>query len=79
MAEVVVYTRPGCPYSAKLRLGLKMRRIAFRQVDVWQDPAASDLVKSVNDGDELVPTVEVGGRYLSNPSVREVREAMASA
>lgn len=73
MAEVVVYTRPGCPFSAALRLKLRLARVPFRSVDIWQDAEARALVRSVNGGDETVPTVEVGGGYLTNPSLRAVR------
>jgi hypothetical protein len=34
-------------------------------------------VREHNGGDELVPTVEVGGRFLSNPSLSAVRAALA--
>jgi len=50
----------------------------FDAVNIWADPDAAAVVRSVNDGDELVPTVRVGSdRYLSNPRYREVRAAMA--
>ena len=45
-------------------------------VDVWADPDASAYVKSVNGGDELVPTVVIAGRPHSNPAPREVLAAL---
>ena len=74
--ELIVFWRPGCPYSMRLKARLRLGRIPFRAVNIWEDPAAAAIVRSVNGGDELVPTVRVGpGRWLSNPSYREVREA----
>ncbi len=74
---MVVYTRPGCPFSAKLRAKLARARIPYTKVDIWQDPEAAALVRSVNDGNELVPTVRVGDVFLSNPSLRDVKAALA--
>ena len=41
-------------------------------VDIWSDPAASSLVRSVNNGAETVPTVVVGAVALVNPSIHDV-------
>jgi glutaredoxin-like protein len=73
---MVMYTRPGCPFSAKLRAKLALARIPYTKVDIWQDPEAAALVRSVNDGNELVPTVRVGEVFLSNPSLRAVKAAL---
>jgi mycoredoxin len=77
--EVVLYTRPGCPFSMKLRAKLRLARIPFTSVNIWEDADAAAVVRSVNDGDELVPTVRIGQTFLSNPSLREVREALSLA
>ena len=74
---MVMYTRPGCPFSAKLRAKLTLARIPYTKVDIWQDPDAAAVVRSVNDGNELVPTVRIGDVFLSNPSLREVKAALA--
>ncbi len=71
-----MYTRPGCPFSAKLKAKLAFARIPYTKVDIWQDKAAAEIVRSVNDGNELVPTVRVGEVFLSNPSVREIKAAL---
>ncbi len=74
--DIVLYTRPGCPFSAKLRAKLALARIPYTKVDIWQDKDAAAVVRSVNDGNELVPTVQVGEVFLSNPSVRQIRAAL---
>ena len=77
MREAIVYWRPGCPFCAKLRLGLRLTRTPHRLVNIHDDPAAAAVVREHNGGDELVPTVDVGGRFLSNPSVSAVRAALS--
>ncbi len=76
MHEPIVYWRPGCPFCMKLRAKLRATRTPHRLVDIWQDPAAAAQVRAVNDGNELVPTVQVGDVWLSNPSLGQVRRAM---
>ena len=71
-SEVVVYSRPGCPFCMSLRMGLRLRGVAFREVDIWQEPDAAAFVRSVARGNETVPTVSVGDVSLVNPSAKQV-------
>lgn len=75
---MTLYWRPGCPFCARLKARLRLGRVPFDAVNIWDDTEAAAIVRSVNNGDELVPTVRIGNRYLSNPSYREVRDAVAA-
>lgn len=77
-SEIVVYTRPGCMFCLKLRLKLRARRVPFREVNIWEDPASAAAVRAVADGNETVPTVNVAERWLVNPSLRAVMDAARS-
>jgi glutaredoxin len=57
---VLVYWRPGCPYCAMLRLGLRSARVPAEWVNIWEDRAAAARVRAITGGDETVPTVVVG-------------------
>ncbi|GAB3031662.1 hypothetical protein GCM10011376_25010 [Nocardioides flavus (ex Wang et al. 2016)] len=74
--RVVVYWRTGCPFCARLRLSLgrKVRDVVW--VDVWADPEASAYVRSVNDGNEVVPTVVIDAVPHTNPPPRQVLAAL---
>jgi mycoredoxin len=74
----VVYTRPGCPFCVRLRWGLRLRRVAFTEVNIWEDPDAAALVRAAADGNETVPTVHVAGRWLVNPPPGQVAELTRS-
>lgn len=78
-AIAIVYWRPGCPFCAMLRAGLRLKRVPFREVNIWHDPDAAAFVRSVARGNETVPTVVVGSVSLVNPSVGEVAELVAAA
>jgi mycoredoxin len=70
--EVVFYTRPRCPHSFRLRRALHRRGLPFREVNIWRDAAAAAAVRAVAYGNETVPTVHVGDRWLVNPTADEV-------
>ncbi len=73
---VRVYWRPGCPYCAMLRLGLRGARVRAEWVNIWDDQAAAARVRAITGGDETVPTVVVGARAMVNPSARQVVAAV---
>jgi mycoredoxin len=75
-SNLIIYYRPGCPFAAKLRAKLKLARVPYRAVTFGQDATADEAVRNINAGNEISPTVRIGDRYLTNPSVRKIREAM---
>lgn len=70
----IIYWRPGCSFCLRLRwlLGFAGNRAIW--VDVSLDEEAAARVRAVNDGNETVPTVFVGGTAHTNPPVHWVRE-----
>jgi hypothetical protein len=42
-------------------------------LNIWSDPSAAAFVRSVDGGDETVPTVLVGVTTMLNPTPRQVR------
>lgn len=76
--RVVVYHRRGCPFCARMRLALGRRGRRAVWVDIWAEPHAAAYVRSVNDGNETVPTVVIDGEAHTNPPPSVVRRALAS-
>lgn len=75
-SEVTVYWRPGCPYCSRLRRDLRRLGISVTEVNIWDDPAGSAIVRSATGGSETVPTVTVGATALVNPSALTVVGAL---
>ena len=48
-------------------------------VNIWEDPDGAAVVRAANNGNELVPTVVVGGQTLSNPTAQQVIDARDAA
>ena len=61
-----------------LRADLAQEGIAYRGVNIWDDPDAAAFVRSVARGNETVPTVTVGSIALVNPSIGEVAALLAT-
>jgi glutaredoxin-like protein len=76
---VTVYWRPGCPFCRSLRRGLHRGGLVTADLDIWSDPSAAAFVRHHADGNETVPTVDVAGTVLVNPSARRVLALAAEA
>ncbi|WP_235020080.1 glutaredoxin domain-containing protein [Ruania rhizosphaerae] len=77
--RVIIYWRPGCTYCSALRRRLGSARDEALWVNIWTDPEAAAYVRSVNDGNETVPTVVIEGRAHTNPDAGLVRRHLATA
>ncbi len=74
--DVVIYWRPGCPFCMALKATVRDRAGRATWRNIWEDPEAAAYVRSVNDGDETVPTVVIDGIPHTNPSPLKVRKAL---
>jgi mycoredoxin len=77
---LTIYTTSWCGYCIRLKKQLDREGISYKWVDIESDPAAEEIVKSVNNGNATVPTVVFpDGTTMTNPSLRQVTEKVASA
>jgi mycoredoxin len=77
--QVVLYWRPGCGFCVRLARALVSLEVEPELHNIWEDEDAAAFVRSVNRGNELVPTLVVGDIVLSNPSADQVRDALAAS
>ena len=66
-------------FCLNLRITLRLRRVPATWRNIWEDEEARAFVRSVNSGDETVPTVRVGSTTLTNPSAGEVAALLRGA
>jgi mycoredoxin len=72
-AELIVYRRDHCGYCWRLERALRKAQVPYESRDIHADPAAAAFVRSVNSGDETVPTVVIGGTDVrTNPSPKDL-------
>lgn len=60
--EVVIFTKPGCPYCAAAKEDFRRRGVAFTEYNVLADPRARERMLALNGGKRSVPTIVEGGR-----------------
>lgn len=75
---VVLYWRPGCPFCSALKRRLRQLGLRTTEVNIWADPDAAAVVRSVAGGNETVPTVIIGDTAMVNPTGHEVLQAALS-
>jgi mycoredoxin len=75
---VTMYSTTWCGYCRRLKREMTEAGIAFREVDLDADPSHDDRIIARTGGYRTVPTLEVRGELLVNPSLREVEAALRS-
>ncbi|MEU8361810.1 mycoredoxin [Nonomuraea fuscirosea] len=80
---LTVYSTTWCGPCKRLKSQLAREGISFDEIDIERDPAAAEFVMSVNNGNQVVPTVVIEtpkGRVVrTNPSAREVKALLEAA
>jgi len=61
-----------------LERSLTKLNIPLDKKNIWDDPAHADMVRSLANGNETVPTLVIGEASLVNPSAEQVLQAMSN-
>ena len=75
---VTMYSTTWCGYCRRLKRQFEENHIPYREVDVDEHRHLGDRIVEATGCYRIVPTVEVEGRLLVNPTVIEVKEALAA-
>lgn len=62
MSDIVIYTRPGCPYCAAAKADLQQRGLPYTEHNVQADATALRNMLKLNGGRRQVPTIIQDGR-----------------
>jgi mycoredoxin len=74
-----LYSTSWCGYCHRLKGQLDREGISYLEIDIERDPASAAIVETANGGNQTVPTLLFGdGSALTNPSVAQVKERLAS-
>lgn len=78
MASLTMYSTPWCGYCTRLKGQLDREGVELEVVDIDHDPAAAELVMTINGGNRTVPTVVYGdGSAHTNPPLKVVLGKLA--
>lgn len=72
--SMIVYGALWCPDCRRSKQFLAEHRIPYRWVDIEQEPDAQEIVRQLNDGRQIIPTIvfDDGGPILAEPSNAEL-------
>ncbi|MCB0124260.1 MAG: glutaredoxin domain-containing protein [Caldilineaceae bacterium] len=76
---ITVYGHPTCPGVGPVRAMLGQSKVDYTYINIRQDPDGAAIVRSINNGNESVPTlVFPDGTTLTEPSVGELKGKLES-
>lgn len=79
MSQFTLYSTSWCGYCYRLKNDLRREQISYEEVDIEQQPEAAEIVATVNNGNQTVPTLVFSdGTALTNPSLKQVTEKLAT-
>ena len=64
MKDVIIYTKPECPFSKKAKNLLKEKGVHFDERDVLDEKIAKELREKCEDGCATVPQVFIDGELI---------------
>jgi mycoredoxin len=65
MNSIKMYTTAWCPDCRRAKRFLKERGVEYREVNIEEVESAEEIVTKANNGKQVVPTFEVGGRFFA--------------
>lgn len=64
MADVVLYTKPGCPYCSAAMSLLKKKGVDFTEIVASNDPAKKQEMIQKSGGRMTFPQVFIGDKHI---------------
>lgn len=64
MPDVVIYTKPFCPYCADAKALLKKKSVSFTEIDVARDREAFQTMVRRSGGRTTVPQLFIGETHV---------------
>ncbi|MGH2775093.1 MAG: glutaredoxin family protein [Actinomycetota bacterium] len=77
--SVTMFTTVWCGYCRRLERQMTEAGIAFRKVDIDAHQDCGDRIEAATGGHRTVPTIEIEGELLVNPSIAQVTAAVRGA
>lgn len=64
MADIVIYTKPGCPYCSAAKTLLSKKGVDFTEIVASNDPAKKQEMIQKSGGRMTFPQVFVGEKHI---------------
>ena len=73
---VTMYTTTWCGYCKNTKRYLDRKGVSYQEIDIEEHPEYAERIEQATGGYRTVPTLEIDGRIMVNPSPRELDEAL---
>ena len=77
--DITYFWRPGCRFCMALERQLASTDLTITYRNIWEDPEAAAFVRNHAQGNEVVPTIQIGSSVLVNPTADEVTSTAATS
>jgi mycoredoxin len=75
-ATVTLYSAPWCGYCRIAKRFLDENNVAYTEVNIDEDEDAARQVEQWNKGNRTIPTLNIDGTILTNPSPAQLRRIL---
>ena len=79
VGTITMFSTTWCGYCKRLKKQLDAEGIGYTEINIEDVPGTAELVESLNDGNQTVPTVLFpDGSAATNPSLKDVMARLAA-
>ncbi|MGE3538917.1 MAG: glutaredoxin family protein [Candidatus Tectimicrobiota bacterium] len=75
-ASVTLYSTSWCVYCRVAKKFLQDYQVPYTEIDIEADEEAALRVERWNGGNRTVPTIDIDGTVLTNPSPTQLRQVL---
>ena len=61
MAQVILYTKPFCPFCVNAIQLLRLKKVNFEEIDIQKNPDQRAIMVNKSGGGTTVPQIFIGG------------------
>ncbi len=76
---VTMYTTTWCGYCKNTKRYLDRKGVSYQEIDIEEHPEYAERIEQATGGYRTVPTLEIDGRIMVNPSPRELDEVLRAS
>lgn len=76
MPDITFYTAPWCGYCRITKRFLDEQQVPYTEINVDEDEAAAQRVEQWNNGNRIIPTLDIDGKIFTNPSPTQLRQVL---
>jgi mycoredoxin len=73
-----MFTTTWCGICVSTKRYLHSKGVAFEEIDIEEHPEYGDVIEKITGGFRIVPTLDIEGKIMVNPSRREIDVELAS-